>query len=114
MSCSKQRCVSQITDAFSELYAAQTEVTGETITASFTVAGTVGVVIGGSTFDEALYDGGTGENGEISVQALASDFDDVQPAKFSACTLQGVARKVLDVQESHGVYVIRLGDPVTK
>lgn len=101
--------MSAITDAFSELIAAQTEATGAAVTATFAVAGEVGVVVSAEGFDGMLMGGGVGESGEVELQCLVSEFTAI-PEKFSAVTYDGRSLSVLDVKESHGVYIIRVGD----
>lgn len=113
--------MSQITDAFSELYAAQTEAAAA-ITASFTTPAPditgVEVVIGAAGYDDALFGGGIGERGTISIQCLktALSASSYTPSKTDVVVVStdSLTRYILNVNESHGVYTIELGDFAAK
>ncbi len=115
--------MSQITDAFSELYAAQTEANAA-ITADFTHPATdiedVPVVVGAGGFDDALFGGGIGERGTISIQCLvstlsASSYTPEKPHSVTVTTpTTTITRRIASVSESHGIYTIELADFATK
>jgi hypothetical protein len=102
--------VSALTDAFSDLYEAQTEVCGEEIQATVGAV-TADAVVGEARFDQILAAGGTAENGGRTLQMRKSDFI-TPPVKLAAVVIQDQTLSLLDFRESHGTYLMVCGDPV--
>lgn len=103
--------MSNTTDAWKDLYDAQTDAVGQKLTA------TVGNVIGRAIFhqnalDQILAPGGLAEAGGFEFQMLAEDFAQT-PDKFIPVLAQGVELQVVNVNVNNGILYITAGDPVS-
>lgn len=103
--------MSNTTDAWEELYTAQTEAVGEI---RATVNGTnARAIITEVALDEIFAAGGLAEGGGFTLQMLASDFA-VEPPKFTPVLARGQNLQVLGVNNNGGILYITSGDPVAK
>jgi len=105
-----QMAMSATTDAWSELYAAQTDAVGSVLTATIgAVASAKPVIPSESPFQDIIEAGGVGNEGELTLQMLASDFSGA-PVQNSAATVLGRTLTVLDYKLNNGIYYITVGD----
>lgn len=108
--------MSQITDAWNNLYAVQTEIFGP-------VTATIGVAIGSPAIvdqvplDQVLRAGGLSEAGQFELQMRASDFGNLPPPKLiTGVQVTGLGMTteaqlvVLNCKVNNGIYYIAVGD----
>ena len=101
--------MSDFTDAFADLYEAQTESCG--VSRTITIgAVTASAIVSPLTTDEVIVAGGIGDNGGYSAQVLVSDFA-TRPAKNATVTFGASTLYVLQISESNGIYTLTMGDP---
>lgn len=106
--------MSAFTDAWEELYAQQTAVTGEAITATITgYATNKPAIVSALDVNSVIVDGGVAEAGGFSLQMLASDFSG-EPPKGTPVTAggsaDGHALEVLSVNVNNGIFYITTAD----
>jgi hypothetical protein len=108
--------MSEMTTAFSELYAAQTEAIGTAQTVTIGATSGIGAIIEAVPRDLVLIDGGVGEGQIFKIQILASALSNVEPAKYTAISFTPVGGSafsgaVLSVDTNNGIFIITAGDP---
>lgn len=104
------------TDAWDELYAAQTAVTGINMLATITgLATSAPAIISETKLDDVLLErgGGSGEAGGYSLQMRISDFSD-EPPKRTPITAngpaQGLSLQIESVNRNNGIFYIHAVD----
>ncbi len=110
--------MSDMTDAWTELYNVQIEVIGQQ---QVTIGGfsDVSAIIEAVPRDSIFVDGGIGEGPTFRIQILASSVGNVEPAKYSDVSFNPVgggnafSGAVLSVENNNGIFYIVAGDPVT-
>lgn len=106
--------MSATTSAWTELYAAQTEAVGSALTATIgAVASSKPVIPSESPFQDIIERGGVGNEGDITLQMLASDFSG-PPVQNSAVTVLSRTLSVLDFSLNNGIYYIVAGDATSR
>lgn len=98
--------------AWRELYAAQTEATGEKKTATIGTRTGVPCVVSEMRFDQIIAYGGKAESGGFEMQIAAADLNSTKPAKLTAVTHKATTLKVQAVADNNGIYYITAFDPV--
>ncbi len=97
-----------------ELYAAQTEAVGSALVATVgTVATSKPVIPSESPFQDVIERGGVGNQGDLTLQMLASDFSG-PPVQDSAVTVLGRTLSVLDWNANNGIYYLVCGDSTSR
>lgn len=101
--------MSQLTTAFSETYAAQTEAVGSALVATIGAkAADKPALITQLDSDIIIVAGGVAEAGGLELQMLVSDFS-TAPAKLDAVTALGQSLEILEFKTNNGIYYIIAG-----
>ena len=100
--------------AWRELYAAQTEATGEKKTATIGTRTGVPCVVSEMRFDQIIAYGGKAESGGFELQVVAADLGNTKPVKLAAVTHKATALKVQAVVDNNGIFYITAFDPVAQ
>lgn len=100
--------------AWRELYAAQTEATGEKKTATIGSRTGVPCVVSEMRFDQIIAYGGKAESGGFELQVAAADLSNTKPDKLATVTHKTTTLKVQNVADNNGVYYITAFDPVAQ
>lgn len=102
--------MSLLTAAWSELYSAQTDAVGSALTATIgAVASSKPVIPSESPYNDIIERGGVGNEGDLTLQMLASDFS-AAPVQNSTAVVLGRTLSVLDYTLNNGIYYIVVGD----
>lgn len=106
--------MSNLTTAWESLYTAQTDAVGSALVATIgAVATSKPVIPSESPFNDIIEKGGIGNEGDLTLQMLASDFS-AAPVQGSAVTVLGRTISVLDYNLNNGVYYIVAGDATSR
>lgn len=109
--------MSQTTEAWSELYAAQTEEIGVAFTVDIGATSDIPAVVESVPRDNIFIDGGTASNQAFRMQLLASALSNVPPAKWTSVvfTPPGISSEltlaVLSADSNNGIFYVNVGDP---
>lgn len=102
--------MSAFTDAWAELYAAQTEAVGSALTCTVTGFATdKAAIIGSDPIDSVLVDGGLADEGQRRVQMLASEFS-TDPPEDTAVTIGARSYVLLKFERNNGIAYLTVGD----
>lgn len=111
--------MSAFTDAWSELYAAQTEAQGTSPKLAILNDSNISCIIGEDQDDPAFYGGGIASGGQMTVQCIMASLT-ARPAKNDTATITGMASnsgtyvaQVINTTERNGILYMSLGDNTT-
>lgn len=112
--------MSALTDAFDELYTAQTEAIGTAQVVTIGATSNIAAIIEAVPRDQVYIDGGLGEKQPFRLMIKATALSSTEPAKFTAVSFTpvgsatAVALAVLNVESNNGIFYVLAGDPNTQ